>query len=247
MNFKDHFTKQAESYAKFRPDYPDELFEFLASVSPSKELAWDCATGSGQAANGLAKYFNKVIASDASVNQVNNAFKNERIIYKVFPAEEADIESSTVDLITVAQALHWFNFERFYSEVRRVLKKDGIIAVWLYDLVKISPGVDIITKKFDEEILKNYWPPERQLFYDKYKGIPFPFKKVEAPEFEMTAKWTYNDLLGFLGTWSGTQKFRDGENYDPLNLIREELIKTWGDEKLKSATWELVLKIGKVS
>jgi len=247
MNFKDHFTKQAKSYAKFRPNYPGELFEFLASISPSNELAWDCATGSGQAANGLANFFNKVIASDASENQVNNAFKNNKITYKVFPAEKADIESSSVDLITVAQALHWFNFEKFYREVRRVLKKDGIIAVWLYDLVKISTEVDLITKRFDEEILKNYWPPERQLFYDKYKNIPFPFEKVEAPEFEMTSEWTYNDLLGFLGTWSGTQKFRDGENYDPLNLIREELIKTWGDEEIKKATWELVLKIGKVS
>ncbi len=247
MNFKDHFTKQAKSYAKFRPNYPGELFEFLASISPSNELAWDCATGSGQAANGLANFFNKVIASDASENQVNNAFKNNKITYKVFPAEKADIESSSVDLITVAQALHWFNFEKFYREVRRVLKKDGIIAVWLYDLVKISTEVDLITKRFDEEILKNYWPPERQLFYDKYKSIPFPFEKVEAPEFEMTSEWTYNDLLGFLGTWSGTQKFRDGENYDPLNLIREELIKTWGDEEIKKATWELVLKIGKVS
>ena len=246
MNFKDHFTKQAESYAKFRPDYPDELFEFLASVSPSKELAWDCATGSGQAANGLAKYFNKVIASDASENQVNNAFRNNKITYKVFPAEKADIESSSVDLVTVAQALHWFNFEEFYKEVRRVLKKDGIIAVWLYDIVNITPEVDLVTNKFDEEILKNYWPPERQLFYDKYKSIPFPFEKVEAPEFEMTAEWTYNDLLGFLGTWSGTQKFRDKENYDPLNLIKEEVIKTWGNEKLKTATWELVLKLGKV-
>ena len=129
MTFKDHFTKQAAVYAKFRPDYPDELFKFLASVSPSNELAWDCATGSGQAANGLAKYFNKVIASDASENQVLNAYKNEKIIYKVFPAEKADIESSTIDLITVAQALHWFNFENFYTEVRRVLKRGGIIAV----------------------------------------------------------------------------------------------------------------------
>ena len=177
---------------------------------------------------------------------MNNAFKNERITYKVFPAEKADIESSTVDLITVAQALHWFNFEEFYNEVRRVLKKDGVIAVWLYDIPKISLEVDLITKKFDEEILKNYWPPERQLLYDKYKSIPFPFKKIEAPEFEMITEWTYNDLLGFLDTWSGTQKFKDRENKDPLTLIREELIETWGDEKFKKTTWKFILIIGKV-
>ncbi|MGA8265563.1 MAG: class I SAM-dependent methyltransferase [Ignavibacteriaceae bacterium] len=246
MTFKDHFTKQAESYARFRPDYPDELFEFLASVSPSNEFAWDCATGNGQAANGLAKYFDMVIASDASENQVQNAYKNEKITYKVFPAEKADIESSTVDLITVAQALHWFNFEKFYSEVRRVLKKNGIIAVWMYDLVNISPEIDLITKKFDDVILRNYWPPERQLFYEGYRTIPFPFELVKTPGIKMATDWTLENFTGFLSTWSAFQKYKERENSDPLDLIMNDLQKAWGEEKIRKAKWDLILKVGKV-
>lgn len=246
MTFKDHFTKQAESYAKFRPDYPDELFKFLASVSPSKELVWDCATGNGQAANGIAKYFKKIIASDASENQVLNAYKNEKIVYKVFPAENAGIESSTVDLITVAQALHWFNFEKFYDEVKRVLKKDGVIAVWMYGLIKISTELDLITNRFDNEILKNYWPPERQFFYEEYKTIPFPFEQVKTPEFNMSIDWTLENLTGFLSTWSAVQKFKEREKSDPIDLIRDDLQKAWGEEKIRKAKWDLILKVGKV-
>lgn len=245
MTFKDHFTKQAESYAKFRPDYPDELFKFLASVSPSNEFAWDCATGSGQAANGLAKYFNKVIASDASEEQVLNAYINDKIIYRVFPAEKADIESGSVDLITVAQALHWLNFEKFYAEVRRVLKKNGIIAVWMYELVKISPEINPLIIKFDDDILKSYWPPERQLFYDHYKTIPFPFELVNTPVFKMSADWTLENLFGFLGTWSAVQRFKEKEKSNPVELIKNEITKEWGSEKTRKATWDLVFKVGK--
>jgi SAM-dependent methyltransferase len=246
MTFKDHFTKQADSYAKYRPDYPDRLFEFLASISPSKELAWDCATGNGQAANGIARYFSKVIASDASQGQIKNAVQNEKIIYKVFPAEKAEIKSSTVDLITVAQALHWFNFEKFYAEVRRVLKKDGLLAVWTYDLIKVSPEIDEITKRFDRVILKNYWPPERKLFYERYSTIPFPFELLKTPEFKMSADWTLENLVGFLSTWSAVQKYRDQENSDPIDLIIEDLKRNWGDIKVRKAEWDLIIKIGKV-
>ncbi len=246
MQFKDHFTKQAESYAKFRPDYPDGLFKYLSEISPSNELAWDCATGNGQAANGLAKYFIKVIASDASEKQIMNAIKNEKIEYKIFPAEKSGIASSTVDLVTVAQALHWFNFEKFYEEVRRVLKKNGIIAAWMYNIVEVSPEIDSIIKKFDSEILKDYWPPERQLFYDEYKTIPFPFDRIEAPEFKMSAYWSIEHLLGFLSTWSAVQKFKDEEGSDPLNLIEEDLRKAWGNEKFRNAFWALVINIGRV-
>ena len=245
MEFKDHFTKQAESYAKFRPDYPEELFKYLSEISPSNELAWDCATGNGQAANGLAKYFNKVIASDASEKQIMNAIKNEKVVYKVFPAEKTEIDSSTVDLITVAQALHWFNFEKFYREAKRVLRKNGIITAWMYNLVEVSSEVDFIIKKFDGEILKNYWPPERQLFYEEYKTIPFPFERIEAPEFKMSAYWSLGHLFGFLSTWSAVQKFKDEEGSDPLNFIEKDLKKAWGNEKFRNVFWTLIIKIGR--
>lgn len=246
MAFKDHFTKQSETYAQFRPDYPDELFIYLARISPSSETAWDCATGNGQAANGLAKYFNKVIASDASAKQIEQAFKRENIIYNVFPAEEADIESSSVDLVTVAQALHWFNFEKFYSEVKRVLKKNGIIAAWSYNLIDVDEYVNKILRKYEFEIIKDYWPPERKFIDQKYETIPFPFDNVKQSEFIMSANWTCEQLAGFLGTWSATQKYKDENKIDPLSLIMTDLVNFWGSEKLKTISWPLILKIGKI-
>lgn len=246
MSFRDYFTKQSGNYAVYRPAYPDELFNFLSRVAPSNETAWDCATGNGQAANGLAKYFNKVIASDASAEQVGNSFENNKITYRVFPAEKADIESSSIDLVTVAQALHWFDVNKFYSEVRRVAKKGGILAVWMYDLVKIAPEINQILSKFDNDILKNHWPPERQLFYEKYASIPFPFEQINTPEFKMSAGWSFEDLTGFLGTWSAVQKFKDSVKSDPVELIRNDLQKAWGKEKILKAEWDIILKAGKV-
>ena len=156
--FIDNFSTQSKEYSFSRPTYPESLFKFLSTVTPQKNLAWDCATGNGQAAIGLSKYFKKVIGSDASKNQIRHGFQRGNIDYKLFPAENAELNNDSVDIVTVAQGLHWFDFDKFYFNVKRVGKKDGIIAVWSYDMHKINPQIDKVTDRLDVdgEILGSY-------------------------------------------------------------------------------------------
>ncbi len=202
MNFKDHFSRQAEQYTQYRPHYPAELFRFLAGVPARTERAWDCGTGNGQAAVELAKYFDEVIATDPSARQIEHAVEHPRVSYLVAPAEQAPLADSSVDLVTVAQALHWFDHPRFYGEVRRVLRPDGAIAAWCYALASITPEVDAVVWHLYSDLLGTYWPPERQMTMDGYATIPFPFAELPDPKIAMTAEWSLDDLLGYLGTWS---------------------------------------------
>jgi ubiquinone/menaquinone biosynthesis C-methylase UbiE len=255
-NFIDNFSSKSTDYAFSRPTYPDTLFKFLSELTPRKELAWDCATGNGQAAIGLCKYFRKVIASDASINQIQNKFERENIDYKVFPAEETPLANDSVDLITVAQALHWFNIDKFYSEVKRVGKKEGgIIAVWSYAMHEINPEIDKISSRLDVggDILGDFWAKEVKYIKELYKTIPFPFKEIAIdtsssamPKFKMEVRWNLYQLLSYLQTWSAVKKYYQEKKSDPLDLIRNELKKAWGEEgyKEKSIIWKINLRVG---
>src|SRR5213080_224312 len=230
MTFKDHFSKQAADYAKFRPRYPRELFEYLSSVAPSRALAWDCATGNGQAAVELAKVFDRVIATDASEKQIANAGLHERVEYRMASAEESGLESDTIDLIMVAQALHWVDLGRCYAEVRRVLKNNGVFAASAYNLLHVEPAIDEVVNRYYYEVVGPFWPPERKLV-EQFADLPFPFHKVDAPKFERTAQWNLDRLLGYLQTWSSTQRFIAANGSDPLEQIIDELRSAWGNVK----------------
>jgi SAM-dependent methyltransferase len=244
MRFKDHFSKQAADYAKFRPRYPHALFEYLSSVAPDRALAWDCATGNGQAAVELAEVFDRVIATDASEKQISKAQPHERVEYRVAPAESSGIESQTVDLIMVAQALHWFDLDRFYAEARRVLKPDGILAASAYNLLHIDPSIDEVVNGYYYEVVGPFWPPERKLV-EQFADLPFPFHEIDPPKFEMTAHWNLDHLLGYLRTWSSTQRFIEARGSGPLEQITDELRSVWGDpHETRKVTWPLVLRIG---
>ncbi|MFN2622280.1 MAG: class I SAM-dependent methyltransferase [Chthoniobacterales bacterium] len=240
--FKDHFSKQAAEYAKFRPRYPTELFRWLASVAPSKHLAWDCATGNGQAAVELAEYLDRVIATDASEKQVANAERHPRVEYRVASAEESGLESNNVDLVTVAQALHWFDLERFYAEVRRVLKPKGVIVATAYKLATVSPTIDAIVRHYYSDVVGPYWPSERVLV-EKFEDLPFPFAEVAAPACKMTVEWSVEQLLGYLRTWSATQRFMAAEKRDPLKEVERELRSAWGDKE-RRVVWPLTVRVG---
>ena len=243
--FKDHFSSQAIIYSKYRPGYPDELFKYLASLAPARTLAWDCATGSGQAAMGLVKHFDKVIATDASEKQISSAIPHEKIDYRVAPAEHAPIADSAVDLIVVAQALHWFETALFFAEAKRVLKDRGVIAVWSYNLLEISSKVDAIIDDFYENTLGEYWPPERRLIESEYKDIAFPFEKIAAPVFAMSTLWSLDHLVGYLGTWSAVQKYKEITGRDPVESIISELRRAWGKSSRKrKVEWPLALRAG---
>jgi len=242
--FKDHFSRQAADYAKFRPRYPKELFRWLGSVAPSNELAWDCATGSGQAAVELAEVFRRVIATDASEKQIANAERHAGVEYRVGTAENSGIESSSVDLITVAQALHWFDLEKFYSEVGRVLKPRGVIAATAYKFATVSPAIDSLVNHYYSDVVGPYWPSERVLV-EKFEDLSFAFREIETPAFAMTAQWRVEQLLGYLRTWSATQRFIAAEKRDPLNGVEKELRSAWGDE-VRRVVWPLTLRTGRV-
>lgn len=246
INFEDHFSKHAERYAQFRPHYPDEIYAYLASLAPGHSLAWDCGTGNGQAALGLAKYFNKVYATDASPEQISRVYPHERVDYRVEPAEHTSLGASSTDLVTVAVAIHWFNFDEFYAEVKRVLKPDGILAAWTYNLPEISLEIDPLVKHYYSEILSGYWPERIHYLAEEYKTIPFPFDEIIPPPFVMEASWDLNQFAGFLDSWSATQRYRTQQGRHPLEIIWPQLVAAWGDEnELRSVRWPLHFRIGR--
>lgn len=247
MAFKDHFSKQADAYAKYRPVYPVALFEYLAAQTKERKLAWDVGTGSGQATPGLAAHFDRVIATDPSESQIRNATAHPKVLYKVAPAEQTDIAEGAVDLITVAQALHWFDLNRFYAEARRVLKPAGVLAAWCYGLNEIESGIDRIVRHFYRDVVGPYWPPERKLIDERYRTIPFPFAELTPPAFNMEVEWTLDEYLSYLGTWSATQRYRQQQGTNPLPALRTELLHMWNAPQVKrTVKWPIHLRIGKV-
>jgi SAM-dependent methyltransferase len=244
MSFKDHFSKQAAAYAKFRPQYPLELFEYLGGIAPRRKLAWDCATGNGQAAVALASVFERVIATDASEAQITNAEAHSRVEYRVALAENSGIESGTIDLVMVAQALHWFDLDRFYAEARRTLKPNGVLATSAYLFAQIEPAIDAVVNQYYSEVVGPFWPPERALI-EKFEQLPFPFPEIETPSFEMITQWNLEHLAGYLRSWSASQRYIAEKNRDPLKEIEQELGRAWGDsEQLRGVVWPLTLRVG---
>lgn len=247
-NFKDNFSKQSSAYQKYRPSYPTELFKYFSGLSKEHNLAWDCGTGNGQSAVGLANYFEKIYATDPSAQQISNAQSHPKIIYSVEKAENSSLENNSVDLITVAQALHWFDFEKFYSEVKRVLKPEGLVAVWTYSLPKISTEIDKIILHFHDNVVGEFWQRENQFVSDEYRTVPFPFKEIKSPSFKFQKEITFEDLKGLLISWSATQKYKDQNGSDPLLKIETELDNLWGKSiERKLATWNIFLKVGTIA
>ena len=245
ISFADHFSGHADEYARYRPDYPATLFEWLAGIGPATALAWDCACGNGQAAVALSEYFDQVVATDASETQIQNAVPHSRIQYRVATAENSGLETDSVDLITVAQALHWFDLDAFYPEARRVLKPGGVLAVWSYGLANIEPDVDRVVYRLYQEIVGPYWPMERRLVESGYKNLPFPFHEITAKEIAMEATWNLDDLLGYLRTWSAVKRYIKDRGDDPVSLVEGELASAWGNaDKTLGIRWPLNLRVG---
>jgi SAM-dependent methyltransferase len=244
MSFADHFSTQAADYAKYRPGYPRALFEWLATLTPEQTLAWDVGTGNGQAAVQLAQYFERVAATDPSAEQIRNARRHQRVAYQVQPAEESDLDDESVDLVAVAQALHWFDFDKFYAQVKRVLKPRGVIAAWTYGLHEITPEIDAILQHFYNQTVGSYWPPERRYIDECYRTIPFPFVEFSAPPMQLELAWTLRDLIGYLGTWSSTQRYIKQNGSDPRELIYEQLKAAWGAQSERTISWPLYFRIG---
>lgn len=242
--FKDHFSGHAGDYAAHRPGYPPALFDWLADQSPGRSLAWDCATGNGQAAVALAEHFERVVASDASTAQIAQAAPHPRVEYRIEPAEHSSLAPASVDLLTVAQAFHWFDHEAFHGEADRVLRPQGIVAVWAYPLARIDDRVDPLVFDLYERRLGEYWPPERRFIERGYSDFALPWPEVAAPSFEMTARWTLDALIGYLGTWSALRRCVAEDGHNPLKEMEKPLAEAWGDPgETKLVRWPLILKV----
>jgi SAM-dependent methyltransferase len=245
-SFKDHFSGVASSYAAFRPRYPAALFDFLASTTANRRVALDCATGNGQAARGLADRFDRVLATDASVEQLRSASRHASIVYAVARAESLPVGDGVADLVTVAQALHWFDRPRFFAEARRVLAPGGILAAWTYGLVSVDRAIDPELQKFHGETVGPWWPPERKLVDDGYRTIDFPFEEVAVPKLTHEADWTLAELAGYLGTWSATQRFRAERGEDPVPALVDAINPVWGEpSRPRRVCWPLFVRAGR--
>jgi ubiquinone/menaquinone biosynthesis C-methylase UbiE len=245
LQMKDNFSKQAASYSRYRPDYPNKMMDYLVSFVKNKSMALDVATGNGQVAHQLSRYFEKVYATDISQNQLDNAIQVPNLVYKLEPAEKTSFENQTFDLITVAQAIHWFDFDLFYKEIYRVLKPDGIFAILGYGLFSTNAESDVIIRNYYYNIVGSYWDEERKYLDENYETIPFPFDEIKAESFENNFAWSFEELIGYLETWSATQHYILKNNKNPLDLIREELKISWRNND-KKVTFPLLLRIGKL-
>ncbi|MDH5180857.1 MAG: class I SAM-dependent methyltransferase [Gammaproteobacteria bacterium] len=243
--FPDHFSRQADAYQVYRPGYPAEMFDWLASLTPQHHVAWDCATGSGQSAIQLARHFQTVFATDASQAQLHNAVQLGGVQYLACTAEQVPFADHRIDLITVAQALHWFRLDEFYAEVRRVLKQGGVLAVWTYNLLTITPELDALIHELYADVLGNYWPFERKHIESGYQELAFPFNRVAAPDFAMGMDWTLEHLLGYLSTWSAVQRYMAERGIDPVLSMQPRLQSAWGDVRVRYTQWPLSLLVGR--
>lgn len=246
MTTKDLFSGHANLYASFRPTYPTALFDYIDQFVPKKDRAWDCATGNGQIAQHLATRYTEVIATDISETQLANAFQANNIRYKVCPAERTPFPSQYVDLITVGQALHWFDRDAFFSEAKRVLVPGGIFAAIGYSFLNINPNVDQLILHFYSDVVGPYWDEARKLVEEKYTSIDFPFEEISVPPFSIETKWTLPQLLGYLESWSATQKFIQARQYNPITDIEHELKKIWPADQTHDVTFPLFVRMGRI-
>lgn len=266
--FIDLFSNHAALYAKARPHYPPELFEYLAGLCGTRKLAWDVGTGNGQAAVALAAHFDRVIATDASAEQLRHAAPHPRVSYHVATAEDPSLVAAngnvlpaSVDLVTIAQAIHWLNFDAFYANVRRAVRPGGIIAAWCYTLPRVDGRIDQLIDGFCDNPLESCWESRRQYVEDRLEKIPFPFTEIRCSPrdhpvcdrhgvhspFACRSDWTLMEYLAYIESWSAVQKYRRDRGSDPLELVRHELSRAWGNAAARRTVWSpIYLRVGRL-
>ncbi len=241
---KDNFSDKSDLYKQFRPAYPNELLKFLISKVSNFDSAWDCETGNGQIAKVISDRFKEVFATDISEPQLINAEKKYNLFYSKQPAEQTNFPANTFDLITVGQAVHWFNFDKFYSEVNRTLKNTGILAILGYGKLEIDSETDRVIDKLYFDILGEYWDKERKYVDENYVTIPFPFDEIKCPRFSNKYYWTPVQLFGYFETWSSVKHFINKNNKNPIDIIRTELLKTWNENISKEINFPILTRVG---
>lgn len=241
---KDLFSAGSQLYQQARPSYPPEIVQEILKHVPASAFAWDCGAGSGQFTQLLAPYFDQVVATDISEQQLQLAPYFDNVSYQLQSSEQTTFAAHSFDLITVAQAIHWFDFDAFYREVVRTLKPEGILAVIGYGLVQVeNEQINQLIKQIYCEKLNGYWDPERRYIDEEYQTIPFPFREIILPTFKMKYQWTAAQLLKYLSTWSAVRHYSEKNNKHPLLALAEILT---SDEDELQIEFPIFLRIGKV-
>lgn len=244
---KDLFSDQSKIYAQFRPTYPQELFDYILKFVEHKKLAWDCATGNGQAARVLADYFEKVDASDISEAQIVHAVKKSNIEYHICSAEQTPFPDNSFDLITVAQAYHWLDWKEFHDEAVRVGKSNAVVAIWTYSLLICEDEkVNQVIKHFYKDITGPYWDYERRYVDNGYATVDFNFQPLPPKEFETPFNWNRDQLKGYFQTWSAVQKYIKVNQQNPIALVEKDIDAVWDDNEEKQIRFPVFLRIGRI-
>lgn len=253
-----HFGGYASEYSRFRPTYPERLFVRLREVAGREARVLDCCTGSGQAAVGLRRAFDRVVASDVSPRQLAAAPRLPDLLYVAAAAEDTPFAPGTFDLVTVGQALHWLDFDRFFAEVRRIVRPRGVLAAWCYDLARVPPAPgegrgqergaeDEAVHRLYGRILGAHWLPERRFVETAYATISVPFEPIETTELRMERRWSLAELLGYLRTWSAARIYAEERGTDPVALVEPELAAAWGDaDRRRVVEWPVTLRLFRV-
>lgn len=246
MKNKDYFSKHSDVYAAFRPTYPDKLYEFLFKHVKGRSCAWDCATGNGQAARYLARHFETVFATDISQQQLDHAFRAGNILYSVSPAEKTNFANNQFDLITVGQALHWFDIPAFYREATRTGKSGGLLAAWGYSLPSVNANIDSLLLDFYHHETGPYWDHARRQVENHYSDLPFPFERIESPPFQIQLEWSDDQFAGYITSWSATQKYIREHRTNPVPAFMRTLHAYWRPGTTKPVSFPVFMKAGRI-
>lgn len=247
MEFRDHFSNHSDDYARFRPGYPEELYDFLTSLLPDSGTAWDCATGNGQAAVSLARRLRFVVATDASHRQLACAHRDPKVGYVGALADATPLRDASIDLVTVALALHWFDLDGFYDEVRRVVNPGGVLACWTYHVQRVDAKVDAVVRRLYSDVLGDYWAPEIRHVETGYQSLAFPFEEIPSPPFRVAERWDLARLAEFVGTWSASRRYFEATGRKAVDEVWDELAEAWGESReTREIVWDLHLRVGRL-
>lgn len=247
MSFNDHFSTRSGDYAAYRPTYPRALVDYLADLCRRTDLALDAGCGTGQLSVLLADRFNRVIATDASAQQVAKAQTHERVEYRVARAEQSGLAAASADLITAAQAAHWFDLDAFYADVRRVGKPGAVLALITYGVIEAEPDIDPLIRRFYKDVVGPYWPPERRHVEEGYRSFAFPFEEWTAPPLAIEVQWQASDLIGYVDTWSAVRGLEKAQGREPMEEFQRELQALWGEpQRRRLIRFPLSLRVGRL-
>jgi SAM-dependent methyltransferase len=242
-----YFSKQSDQYAEHRPRYPKGIFQYLVGLCGEREHAWDCGCGNGQASLQLSKYFSNVIATDVSESQIENALSMPNVTFRCEPSESTSITGGSVNLVVVAQALHWFDFEQFFEEVHRVCKPNGLFSAVTYNLCRVNDAVDQVIDDLYWDTLQGYWPDRRKYVDSAYSDIDFPFEMLPVKVFDMRLDWPVQQFIAYLKTWSGVKAYEEKNRVNPIDEIEHQIIDAWSADNVISVNWPVTVVAGRMN